>query len=340
MQKVLEEYGFESGDCIISPLGNGLINSTWLVERGTAAYVLQKINQQIFKQPELIAQNIRLIQDFLAKEFPAYLFVGAIPTATGKDMVKIADGYFRLFPFVNGSHTVDVLEQPAQAYEAARQFGAFTKRLQGMDIRKLQVTLPDFHNLALRYSQFESSLINGNKERIKDGKQLIEKLQSYHSIVEVFEKIKNSLVMRCTHHDTKISNVLFDGADKGLCVIDLDTVMPGYFISDVGDMMRTYLCPVSEEEQDFDKINIRPAFYESIKAGYLSEMNSILTDTELNSFHYAGQYMIYMQALRFLTDHLNEDIYYGAKYPGHNLVRAGNQACLLEKLIAFNPTAN
>ena len=126
---------------------------------------------------------------------------------------------------------------------------------------------------------------------------------------------------------------MFDKEGKGLCVIDLDTVMPGYFISDVGDMMRTYLSPVSEEERDFSKIIVRDEFYKAIVQGYFNEMKGELTDTEKNYFFYAGKFMIYMQALRFLTDHLNGDIYYGAKYPGQNFIRAQNQLVLLERLM-------
>ena len=142
-----------------------------------------------------------------------------------------------------------------------------------------------------------------------------------------------SFKLRVTHHDTKISNVLFNQEDKGLCVIDLDTVMPGYFISDVGDMIRTYLSPANEEEKDFSKIEIREEYFSAIWKGYMSEMNDELSTEEKNHFIYAGKFMIYMQAIRFLTDHLNNDIYYGAKYPGHNLVRAGNQAVLLQRLL-------
>ena len=127
--------------------------------------------------------------------------------------------------------------------------------------------------------------------------------------------------------------MLFDEQQNGLCVIDLDTVMPGYFISDVGDMFRTYLCPVSEEEKDFSKITIRTDYFKAIAEGYLGQMKDELTQIEKDHFVYAGKFMIYMQALRFLTDHLNNDVYYGARYEGHNFVRAGNQAMLLQKLI-------
>jgi hypothetical protein len=127
--------------------------------------------------------------------------------------------------------------------------------------------------------------------------------------------------------------VLFDTNGKSICVIDLDTVMPGYFISDVGDMMRTYLSPVSEEESDFTKIEVRNDFYQAIVSGYCKEMKDELTETERDYFLFAGKNMIYMQALRFFTDHINNDIYYGAKYPGQNFIRAKNQIVLLQCLL-------
>ncbi|WP_394801074.1 phosphotransferase enzyme family protein [Niabella ginsengisoli] len=195
--------------------------------------------------------------------------------------------------------------------------------------------MPNFHDLALRYKQFLESLEKGNEERQQEVADLIKQLKSHSAIVDVYNKIKNSneFKLRVTHHDTKISNVLFDKDNLGACVIDLDTVMPGYFISDVGDMMRTYLCPVSEEEDDFSKIEIRDEFYFAIVKGYKTFMESELTETEKEYFFYSGKFMIYMQALRFLTDYINNDVYYGAKYPKHNLVRAANQVTLLNRLI-------
>jgi hypothetical protein len=139
--------------------------------------------------------------------------------------------------------------------------------------------------------------------------------------------------LRATHHDTKISNLLFDDHDKGICVIDLDTLMPGYFISDLGDMFRTYLCAVSEEETDFSSISVRPAIYKAIVRGYLKGVGNILSKDEAGQIYFAGLFMIYMQALRFLTDYINDDVYYGAKYPLHNYNRAFNQIKLLEDYI-------
>ncbi len=337
MQDVLAEYGFSESSCSVRPLGNGLINATWLIELGRKKYVLQKINHHIFKTPGDIAFNIRSLAGYLKKNYPGYLFVASLHTLSSEDLVKTDSGYFRLFPFIENSHTIDVVEKPGQAYEAAKQFGKFTKLLSGFDPSDLKITLPDFHNLRLRYQQFENALLHGNTNRIAQSAGSIAFIKANKHIVDEFEISKTIMRVRCTHHDTKISNVLFDENDKGLCVIDLDTVMPGYFISDVGDMMRTYLSPVSEEEKDLSKISIRKEFYDAIVNGYLSEMGEELNAVEKKYFHYAGQFMIYMQAIRFLTDHLNNDMYYGAKYEGHNFVRAGNQITLLQRLVEINP---
>jgi len=331
---VLRAYGIENAKA--ESFGNGLIHRTWKIITPEGQYILQKIHDVVFKRHEDIAYNIRLIADYLKQHHPDYLFVGALPSCKGEDILWLKDeGYFRLFPFVEGSHAEDIVKTPAQAYEAAAQFGKFTRLLSGFDADKLRITIPDFHNLALRYGQFLQALENGNSERIHESNKLIEQLMQLREIVTKYHSILDDpgFKRRVTHHDTKISNVLFDKSEKAICVIDLDTVMPGYFISDVGDMMRTYLSPVSEEEQDFDKIIIREDFYKAIVRGYTKEMNDELTAIESNHFFYAGEFMTYMQALRFLTDHLNNDIYYGAKYEGHNFVRANNQAVLLQRLI-------
>ena len=338
MKEVLSAYGFLPENISLEKLGNGLINTTWLVISGEKQFVLQKINTAIFKSPEDIAYNISLINEFLQVHHPDYLFVAPVKTANGSVMFKTNEGYFRLFPFVENSHTIDVVKSPEQAYEAAKQFARFTRLLADLDATQLKITLPDFHNLSLRYQQFEKSLKDGNKERINKSSEQIQFLLSQHTIVEEFEKRQPSYKIRCTHHDTKISNVLFDTDNKGLCVIDLDTIMPGYFISDLGDMMRTYLSPVSEEEKDLSKIIIRGEYYDALVKGYRSEMEDALTLVEKDSFLFSGKFMIYMQALRFLTDHLNNDIYYGSTYTGHNLIRVGNQIVLLKQLLEFNPS--
>ena len=332
LQQVLRAFGIAGATA--EPFGSGLINHTWKVTGEADVFILQKINQAVFREPQQIADNIRQIARHLQQHHPDYLFVAPLPSKDGADLVQVGDGYYRIFPFVPGARTMEVVHTPAEAFEAAAQFGRFTKLLSAFDANRLQLTIPDFHNLSLRYRQFETALQQGDRERIRDCAVEIEILQEQAGIVTEYETITAhpQFRRRVTHHDTKISNVLFDAAGKGLCVIDLDTVMPGYFISDVGDMMRTYLSPVSEEEMDLSKIEVRASFYEAIVKGYYSEMKEELSKAEKEHFFYAGQFMVYMQALRFLTDHLNNDKYYGARYPNHNKLRAQNQVVLLEKL--------
>ena len=336
IQTVLSAYGLKEGLTSASAFGTGLINNTWKIESAGKTYILQRINQTVFKQPQDIAGNIKLMTDYLAQHYPGYLFVAPIVSKDGNEMIFIeGQGFFRLFPFVEGSHSKDVVQTPEQAYEAALQFGRFTKVLSGIDPGGFKITIPSFHDLSLRYRQFMDALKNGNKERISQSKDLIETILRHTGIVQVYENIKTDpgFRLRIAHHDTKISNVLFDKNDKGLCVIDLDTAMPGYFISDTGDMMRTYLSPVGEEERDITAIEVRDDFYRAIVRGFYDEMKDELTDREKQYFFYSGQFMIYMQALRFLADHLHDDIYYGEKYPGHNFVRALNQLTLLQRLL-------
>ena len=335
LEEVLSSYGL-STTSTVQLHGSGLIHNTWKVTDHSNEYILQRVNHHVFKHPDFIAGNIEAIASWLAKNHPGYFFVTPSRTNANQTIVFIPDhGYFRLFPFVKDSHTCEIAQSPQQAYEAARQFGRFTRVLRGFPIENLQITLPDFHNLSNRSAQFEHSVKHGNVTRIKEGENEIAYLRSQNYVVSMYQQLLTSkeFKMRVTHHDTKISNVLFNEDGKGICVIDLDTVMPGYFISDVGDMMRTYLSPVSEEEKDFDKIDVREDYFKAIAQGYLAEMADELSSAELKHFVYSGLFLTYMQALRFLTDYLNNDTYYGSSYEGHNYVRAKNQVILLQRLL-------
>lgn len=331
---VLQAYGYQEKEVTVQPFGTGLINHTWVLEYSGKRFILQKINTHVFRNPEAIHSNISRIYAYLQQYHPGYLFVAPVQALHGNGLVHTPEGYFRLFPFVEGSHSKDVLQNAAQAYEAAKQFGRFTKLLAGFDAGSLQDTIPHFHDITLRYRQFEEALVTGDPQRIADAQSLIHSLQQQKPIADRYEEIRRdpAFRVRVTHHDTKISNVLFDEHDKAICVIDLDTVMPGYFISDIGDMMRTYLPTVSEEETDLSKIDVRVDIFHAIVNGYLSEMGTELSGPEKASFFYAAQFLVYMQAIRFITDHLNLDRYYGAKYPGHNFNRAMNQLVLLNRL--------
>ena len=335
LDKVLSSYEINH-DAIVQSHGTGLINNTWKISHRSKDYILQRINQEVFKEPSHIAYNIEAIATWLKQFHPEYLFVAPLETKNGEQMVYVPEeGYFRLFPFVSDSHTNDVAKTPGQAFEAARQFGLFTRMLNDFPVETLKTTIPDFHNLIFRHDQFNAALQHGNPSRILESADSIEFLSSHDHIVSTYQQIisTNEFRLRVTHHDTKISNVLFDKNERAICVIDLDTIMPGYFISDVGDMMRTYLSPVSEEETNFDKIEVRDDYFHAIAKGYLQEMAAELTVAEIQHFVYSGMFMIYMQALRFLTDYLNNDKYYGCSYDGHNYNRARNQIILLTRFL-------
>lgn len=333
MEEILKLYGWNVNNVI--PIHQGLINSTYTINTAQGDFIFQTINHNVFKTPKAIDNNINTISNFIKKHNPHYLFTHLVPTSEGQTLIEWKGGYYRAFQKING-YALSVLDNENQVQEAAKQFSKFTVVLKKFDVNSLQDSLPHFHDLPLRYNQFTEAIQNGDTQRINDTQKEILFLKEHKKLVDTYDHfIKNKEAKkRVTHHDTKISNVLFntiDGVEEAICVIDLDTVMAGHFISDVGDMCRTCLCAVSEEEKDLNKVKVDAKKWDALKKGYLYHMESELSNFELDHFFYSGQFMIYMQALRFLTDHLNRDIYYGAKYEGQNLVRTQNQIRLLEE---------
>jgi Ser/Thr protein kinase RdoA (MazF antagonist) len=334
LNQILEKFGINTLNYQIEEYGSGLINSTWKIS-GEKNYILQRINTDVFKQPEAIAENLSKLQSYLNTKYPDYLFVAPLPALNGLSLAVNQDGIFRLFPFIDNSISINSVTDYKQAYEAAKQFGRFTFLLKDFDAFKLLDTIPSFHDLTLRYEEFEKACLNMTTGRSEQAKWAIHEINRHKDILSTYEELKNSgkLPVRVIHHDAKINNILFDSNWNGICLIDLDTVMPGYFISDVGDMLRTYLSPANEDEADLSKIVVDVQCLDAIYNGYLSEMRTELTAFEKEHFIYAGKFMIYMQAIRFLTDYLNGDVYYHTTYAGQNLNRANNQLTLLNQLI-------
>ena len=317
--------------------GSGHINATFLVEAEDGQrFVLQKINSVVF-EVEAIAHNLRRAAQYLAKHHPDYLFVAPILTLASEEMLVLDGEFWRLTPFIPNSTTIDEAATPQQAYEAARQFGLLARNLDGLDMSKFEASIPDFHNLSFRYRQFQEAVVGASEERQQAAQELTAYFLDKSQIVETYENLLQNpdFPDRLMHHDTKINNVLLDrDTQRGLAVCDLDTLMPGKVISDLGDMVRTYVSPVSEESVEFDEVVVREKYYEALVEGYLSEMNSVLTETEKSAIFYAGPFLVYMQGIRFLADYLNGDVYYPIKYPEHNLDRAKNQMVLLRDLYA------
>jgi Ser/Thr protein kinase RdoA (MazF antagonist) len=335
-EDILKTFGFSFDTVSLQQIGSGHINRTYLLStQSEQKYILQNINTHVFKDPYAIANNIKAVAAYLKTNYPNYLFPAPIATTKSELMFHFNDEYWRLLPFVANTTAFDTLSDPKQAYEAAKQFGKLSRLLNNFDTALLKPTIPGFHDLKWRYEQFTFALSNADEQLKANAKEQIELALNLHYIVNYyrsFEQSKN-FPNRVMHHDTKISNVLLDTANfDGICVIDLDTLMPGKFISDLGDMMRTYLCAFSENETDLSKISIRLDYFKATIEGYLSEMADILTETEKELILFSGKYIIYMQALRFLTDYLNGSIYYPFSYPEQNLDRAKNQFELLSEL--------
>lgn len=335
---ILLQYGIRVPNEKIKPLGEGLINSTWKVEADQhREYVLQRVNNKVFKEPRHIAHNLEQLKRYVAQTEPGYKFVAPLPTVGGASLVETDGEFYRLFPYVTGCRTFTAVSHVDHAYEAALQFGKFAQVFAEFDPSKLKTTIPDFHNLEMRFNQFVQARHEDREKRSMLTNTEIEFLLNEQHLVKTYRKIVGTLEFRrrVTHHDTKISNVLFDQHGKGLCVIDLDTTMPGLFISDVGDMLRTYLAEAGEEERDLTHIEVRPEYFEAVSEGYLSQMGAHLSEEERGQFIYAGYYLIYMQALRFFTDYLNGDVYYNTTYDGQNLARARNQIRLFQSYGQF-----
>jgi hypothetical protein len=335
LKTICASYGWTNPKLQI--IQSGLINKTWKVATTEGDFILQEINTKVFTNPITIDINLQALAEYSTQYLPNYLFVSPIRSKENKSVYIIDNQYYRAFYFINKTQSFSTIHSFELAFEAAKQFGYFTYLFKDFHANQLHISIPDFHNLTLRYAQFKVALHNGNATRIQANSILLDEIDSFSSICQRYELFIQhpDAKKRVTHHDTKISNVLFDANNKGVCVIDLDTVMPGYFLSDVGDMIRTYITTVSEEESDFSKIVIQQDFLQAIKKGYYHYMEVELTEFEKQHFLFAGEMMIYMQAIRFLTDYFNDDKYYKINYPEQNLVRAKNQMYLLKALKAL-----
>jgi Ser/Thr protein kinase RdoA (MazF antagonist) len=326
---------FDLEQALVQPIGSGHINQTFLATAGKK-FVLQRINIHVFKNPEIIATNNRIAAGYLRSNHPEYLFLTAIPDRTGNELVYAPDGFpWRLYPLIENAYTTDVLTSADEAYEAAAGFAQLGKNLSGVDCVLFQPTLERFHDLAWRYEQLEEALTLATTERKMKATPEIIQAKSFHFLVDEYQSLiaSGGLKERITHNDTKINNILFDAVSrKAVCVIDLDTLMPGYLIYDLGDMVRTCVSPVSEEEKDINKITFRKEMYEAVVSGYLSEMKNVMTAEELKAIPFAGKMMTYIMALRFLADFLRGNTYYHITYPDQNRVRARNQLRLLQIL--------
>lgn len=336
ISNILIAFGLDANSYTIEQSTKGLINQTFVIthQASSKRYILQQLNTSVFKNPFAISANIKLASSCILAIDENYPVIKTNQTINSEDyFIDDQNCFWRLIDFIENTITIESITTVDQAFQTAYSFGKFTSLLQNANTENFIPSIPDFHNLELRFEQFKTAYANADDQRKSQAKNCIDYLLSRIEIISIFNKIEKEMLIpkRIIHADTKISNILFDANSlEPKAVIDWDTIMPGYFISDLGDMIRTMCCEVGENETNFDNIVFRKDYYEAIISGYKDAIQ--LTENELNLLSYAGKFMTYMQALRFLTDYLNHDVYYNISYPEHNLNRAKNQTRLLQVL--------
>jgi Ser/Thr protein kinase RdoA (MazF antagonist) len=322
-------------------IGNGLINLSYKVTSKLTggSILLQEINQHVFPEPAILQGNYELLWNYLRSENIPFVLPQPKNFAGDTDLFfDSRDHCWRVFEFIDGAQTFSIAENPAQAKTVARTFAGFTASFKTFDIDRLQATIPGFHNLSLRFKQFQESLHSHHFDRLLKSASLIDELKQREKYANFYDVVTESpeFPQRVMHHDAKISNILFDEeSGQVICPVDFDTVMPGYYFSDLGDMIRSMACSHDEDAKDLENLLIRKEFYLTILEGYLEVMGDQLTTAEKKYIHYTGVLIVYMQALRFLTDYLNGDVYYRVNNPEQNFARANNQLTLLKRLEDF-----
>jgi thiamine kinase-like enzyme len=339
-QRIAKVFGIESQRYQCRPFGTGHINSTFGLQETSETepdYILQKINTHVFPNPEKIASNWKLAEAFIRASNKDYQIIRFLATLDGHDFFRDEDGgWWRLIPFVKNTFTCETAENPEQAYQTANSFGNLTRLLHGVSVTKFQTILSNFHNLSFREWQFNETVASATIERVEAAKELLKAKKSFAHITAEFESIQQQklLPIRIFHTDAKISNILFSKSTRlPVCIVDYDTLMPGTILSDVGDMLRSMTSDTLEDEADLSKIKFREAFVANMLNGYLDAMKNIITKDEKRLLYFGGIMLVYMQAIRFLNDYLENDRYYRISFSTHNLVRAQNQFCLLQLMV-------
>ncbi len=338
---VLQAFGYDN-NVSITQNGDGLINATFFIEKANSKIVLQKINTNVFTNAKFIQSNYTKVYNYLQETTQIFLLPKPVFTVKGESFfIDSTSGFWRGFNYVPDSTVKHFISNATEAYAVAALFGRLLKVLDGFPAQDLQETIPQFHDLHLRYRQFENAVKNGDQQRKLDAASLIESLKKRQNYVELYDTIveqKDKFPLRVLHHDAKIGNILFDKlTGEVLCAVDFDTLMPGYFFSDFGDLVRASACSAGEEENDLSKVFINQQYFDALLKGYLDETENILTASERSLLVYSGHLLIYMQCLRFTTDYLSGDIYYKTSYINHNFCRAINQITLLESLERLVP---
>ena len=337
---------FNSAD----PFGNGHINSTYLIktkEDSKLNYVLQKINQHVFTEPQKLQENLVKITQYLSNfthsslKTPKTLkYLKIFPTHEGNYWFQDNNKeYWRLFNFIDGAVSHNLAKNSKQANEAGKIIGYFQKSLVGFPISHLHETIPNFHNLEMRLATFDQILTENKMNRNKSARNEIDFVQNFRgNLLQIHLAGKSGEIpIRITHNDTKFNNILINNEDHAVSLIDLDTVMPGLIHFDFGDALRIIANTTDEDTQELGLIDVNFEFLDGFVRGYLEESLEFLTFKEIQLLPAAPAMMTFMIGLRFLSDYLDGDHYFKTHYKLHNLQRAKVQFTLVEKFMEIHP---
>ena len=342
---VCEKFLLPSKATAVSPLGNGLINHTYLAECADGSrFVLQKINTVVFSRPKEMMENIIGVCAFLANKIqqaggdPTREAMRFVPTPEGTYYYQTPDGeFYRMSYFIDRAVAYDSPERPGILYEAAYAFGRFQRLLSDYPADTLYETIPNFHNTPVRYQNFEDACAKDVAGRAASVTAELDALRRYapyvSSITEPLEK--HRIPLRVTHNDTKLNNVLIDPeTNRAICVLDLDTVMPGSLLYDFGDSLRFAGNHGAEDDRDLSRVWLDLSRYEEYVSGFLKGVGDGITKEEKELLPISVFMLTYENALRFMTDYLNGDVYFKILTPDHNLARTRAHLRLMEDILS------
>lgn len=347
LEDALYAFGFGPQCSYVKPFGEGHINETYAVymptERGEEfAYILQRVNNNVFKDPAGVMENIFGVTEYLRNVVreeggdPDRETLSCIKTKNGCTYFEDSEGQpWRSYHYISNSVCYQLVEDAEQFYQSGASFGHFLKQLGNYPAASLKETIPDFHNTVKRFENFQIALKRDIKNRAVTCKQEIQFVLNRKEDCKVLveQQEEGILPIRVTHNDTKLNNILFDAdTGKGLCIIDLDTIMPGLAANDFGDSIRFGAATAEEDEKDLSKVHFDISLYELYTKGYLEETRDVLTIEEAESLAWGARLMTLECGMRFLTDYLQGDTYFKTAYPEHNLVRARTQFRLVDEM--------
>lgn len=337
MEVIVRQFLPEAGPLEIHPLGEGLIHQTYKVsgELLPEKYILQAFSDHVFQEPQIVFQNYQLAARHLSQQDYPFIIPDWVKTLDNQPYYRAPEGkLWRMLTFVPKSTAFEYPPEPQFLSLAVQAYGIYARCLKNLPVNELQESIPDFHNLSGRYERFQE-VIKQQPSRLSSAQSQTSQILKYYDQLDLDF---SDLPIRATHNDCKLSNVLFHQSNKQcLAIIDWDTLMPGYLVTDFGDMVRSMCASAAESERDLSKVYFLPKAYEQIRNAFLNETEAWMLPIEKENLFEGALYIVLEQAMRFLTDYLQGDIYYGEKYPDQNLHRTNNQLQLLQSMLNSSP---